>query len=279
MTDDRGTGDRSGDERGADTASAGTRSTGTQSTGTRSTGVPDSIAAAWGVRARPGKGPNPGLSLERIVAAAIRVAAADGLAAVSMSRVAAELGASTMSLYRYVSAKDELVSLMVDTAYGLPPAAVTPDLGWRDALSRWAWAMRASYRRHPWVVRIPLRGLPIMPNEVAWFEQGLACLGHSGLAEAEKASVIMLVSGYVRNLATTEADIESAIRASGVTPDEWMAAYPRMLTELTDPQRFPALAKFIAAGVFDVHDDPDDEFIFGLERILDGVGALVRRRP
>ncbi|HEY2690709.1 MAG TPA: TetR/AcrR family transcriptional regulator [Streptosporangiaceae bacterium] len=268
MTDDRGTGDRSGDERGPDTAG----------TGTRSTGVPDSIAAAWGVQARPGKGPKPGLSLERIVAAAIRVAAADGLAAVSMSRVAAELGASTMSLYRYVSAKDELVSLMVDTAYGLPPA-VTPDLGWRDALSRWAWAMRASYRRHPWVVRIPLRGLPIMPNEVAWFEQGLGCLGHSGLAEAEKASVIMLVSGYVRNLATTEADIESAIRASGLTPDEWMSSYPRMLTELTDPQRFPALAKFIAAGVFDVHDDPDDEFIFGLERILDGIGALVRRRP
>ena len=170
----------------------------------RGTGLPDTIAAAWGVRARPGKGPKPGLSLERIVAAAIRVATADGLAAVSMSRVAAELGAATMSLYRYVNAKDELVSLMVDTAYGAPPAAVTPEPGWRDALARWAWAMRASYRRHPWLVHVPLRGLPIMPNEVAWFEQGLACLRHSNLAEAEKASVIMLVSGYVRNLATTK---------------------------------------------------------------------------
>src|SRR6266700_4694844 len=240
--------------------------------------VPASIAAAWGLRARPGKGPKPGLSLERIVAAAIRIAAADGLAAVSMSRVAVDLGVSTMSLYRYVSAKDELVSLMVDTAYGAPPAAATPEQGWRDALSRWAWAMRASLQRHPWVVRIPLSGLPIMPNEVAWFEQGLAGLQDSGLTEAEKASVIMLVSGYVRNLATTEADIASAIRASGATPDEWMSSYPGMLAELTDPVRFPALAKFIAAGVFDVYDDPDDEFTFGLERILDGIGALVRRR-
>ena len=68
----------------------------------RGTGLPATIAAAWGLRARPGKGPKPGLSLERIVAAAIRVATADGLAAVSMSRVAAELGAATMSLYRYV---------------------------------------------------------------------------------------------------------------------------------------------------------------------------------
>ena len=239
--------------------------------------LPATVAAAWGVRASPGKGPKPGLSLERIVEAAIRVAASDGLGAVSMSRVAAELGASTMSLYRYVSAKDELVKLMVDAAFGTPPA-IAPDEGWRSALSRWAWAMRSGFQRHPWVVRIPISGLPILPNEVAWFEQGLASLRDSGLEEAQKASVIMLVSGYVRTLATTEADVEAAIRASGVTPDEWMSAYPRMLTRLTDPARFPALATFIAAGVFDVHDDPDDEFSFGLERILDGLNALVRTR-
>jgi AcrR family transcriptional regulator len=241
------------------------------------TALPADVAAAWGVRASPGKGPKPGLSLQRIVEAAIRIAARDGLGAVSMSRVAAELGASTMSLYRYVSAKDELVKLMVDAAFGTP--SIGPDEGWRRALSRWAWAMRSAFQRHPWVVRIPISGLPILPNEVAWFEQGLASLSDSGLEEAQKASVIMLVSGYVRTLATTEADVQAAIRASGVTPDEWMSAYPRMLSQLTDPARFPALAKFIAAGVFDVHDDPDDEFIFGLERILDGLDALVRTRP
>jgi AcrR family transcriptional regulator len=239
--------------------------------------LPAAVAAAWGVRESPGKGPKPGLSLERIVQAAIRIASRDGLDAVSMSRVAADLGASTMSLYRYVSAKDELVKLMVDAAYGPPPAA-EPGEGWRPGLSRWAWAMRSAYQRHPWVVRIPISGLPILPNEVGWFERGLASLRDSGLEEAEKASVIMLVSGYVRTLATTEADVAAAIRASGAAPDEWMAAYPRMLAKLTDPVRFPALAEFIAAGVFDVHDDPDDEFTFGLERILDGLDALARTR-
>jgi AcrR family transcriptional regulator len=239
--------------------------------------LPAAVAAAWGVRAGPGKGPKPGLSLERIVEAAIRIATRDGLGAVSMSRVAAELGASTMSLYRYVSAKDELVKLMVDAAFGTPPA-IAPDEGWRSGLRRWAWAMRAGFQRHPWLVRIPISGLPILPHEVAWFEQGLTSLRDSGLEEAQKASVIMLVSGYVRTLAATEADVQAAIRASGVTPDEWMAAYPRMLAQLTDPVRFPALAKFIAAGVFDVHDDPDDEFTFGLERILDGLDTLVRTR-
>jgi hypothetical protein len=76
-------------------------------------------------------------------------------------------------------------------------------------------------------------------------------------------------------MATTEADIWAAIRASGLDPDQWMASYPRMLAELADPLRFPALTRFIAAGVFEVADDPDDEFIFGLDRILDGVAVLI----
>jgi len=98
------------------------------------------------------------------------------------------------------------------------------------------------------------------------------------LTEARKASVIMLLSGYVRNLATTEADIVAAMSASGLSPSEWMAAYPRMLSKLTDPQRFPALAAFIAAGVFEAADEPDDEFVFGLDRILDGIEHLIQTR-
>ena len=85
----------------------------------------------------------------------------------------------------------------------------------------------------------------------------------------------MLLAGYVRNLATTEADIMAAIQASGLSPDEWMSSYPRLLGQLTDPQRFPALTAFIAAGVFDAADGPDDEFIFGLDRILDGIEELI----
>ena len=237
--------------------------------------VPGTVAAAWGVRERRHKGPKPGLSLGRIVEAAVRVADTEGLDAVSMGRVAAELGTAPMSLYRHVSAKEELLTLMVDAAWGPAPDGQGPGEDWRAGLSRWAWALRAGARRHPWVVRIPLNGLPIMPNEVAWFENALACLAGTGLSEARKASVIMLLSGYVRNVATTEADIGAAIQASGLDPDQWMASYPRMLAELADPLRFPALTRFIAAGVFDVADDPDDEFIFGLDRILDGVAVLI----
>ena len=239
-------------------------------------GIPADVAAAWGVRERPHKGPKPALSLARIVDAAVHVADTEGLDAVSMGRVATELGAAPMSLYRHVSAKEELLRLMVDAAWGDSPGPLAPGETWRDGLSRWAWAMRAGIRRHYWVVRIPISGLPIMPREVAWFEDALACMAGSGLTEARKASVIMLLSGYVRNLATTEADIMTAVLASGLDVNEWMAAYPRMLSQLTDPRRFPALTAFIASGVFDAADEPDDEFIFGLDRILDGIAVLVQ---
>src|SRR5205809_4345 len=169
--------------------------------------IPPGVAAAWGVRERPHKGPKPALSLARIVDAGVRVA----------------------------------------------------------------------LRRHPWAGRIPISGLPIMPRESAWFEDALACMAGTGLSEARKASVIMLLSGYVRNQAATEADIAAAVAASGLGMDEWMASYPAVLGQLTDPRRFPALTAFIAAGVFEAADEPDDEFVFGLERILDGVGVLVER--
>jgi AcrR family transcriptional regulator len=243
---------------------------------TDTSGIPAEVAAAWGVRERSHKGPKPALSLARIVDAAVRVADTEGLDAVSMGRVATELGAAPMSLYRHVSAKEELLRLMVDAAWGDSPGPLAPGETWRDGLSRWAWAMRAGSRRHPWVVRIPISGLPIMPREIAWFEDALACMAGTGLTEARKASVIMLLSGYVRSLAATEADILAAVLASGLGHDDWMASYPRMLGQLTDPRRFPALTAFIEAGVFDTADDPDDEFVFGLERILDGIAVLIQ---
>jgi AcrR family transcriptional regulator len=243
------------------------------------TGLPASIEAAWGVRERPPKGPRPALSLERIVDAAARVAAADGLAAVSMSRVAADLGASTMALYRYVASKDELLALMADLPFEAPPAPRGPEEGWREGLARWAWTERAVLRRNPWVLRIPIAGPPITPNTILWLERGLDCLGDTGLREDEKLSVILLLTGYVRNQVLLEAEIAAA-QAAGVTaPDpELLPSYGRLLAKLTDPERFPALHKVIAAGVFDEPDDGDFDFSFGLERVLDGIETLIETR-
>jgi AcrR family transcriptional regulator len=235
------------------------------------TGLPASIEEAWGLRRRPRKGPKPGLDLDRIVGAAVRVAASEGLEAVSMSRVAAELGSSTMSLYRYVAAKDELLALMIDAAFDAPAAAPSPGEGWRAGLSRWAWRYHDALRRHPWVLRVPISGPPVTPNQIAWLEDGLRSLGDTGLSEPEKLSVILLVSGYVRNEATLAADL-------GAAEQEIMPAWGRQIARLTDPERFPALHAVLASEVVARDDDPDDEFIFGLERVLDGIDALVRAR-
>ncbi len=232
--------------------------------------IPASLAAAWGLRGRPSRGPKPGLSLARIVEAGVHVASSEGLAAVSMSRVAEELGTSTMSLYRYVAAKDELLLLMVDAALG-PPAPADPNEGWRAALSRWSWDYHQRLSAHPWAVRVPIAGAPATPNQVAWMERALWSLRDTGLSEDEKASVLLLLSGYVRNDATLTAELVAA----GFISDEAMIGYSRLLATLTDPDGFPAIHALLESGVFDRADPPEKEFGFGLERILDGVGALI----
>jgi AcrR family transcriptional regulator len=239
--------------------------------------LPPGVAAAWGVRAPANRGPKPGLSVDRIVAAAIAIADAYGLNALSMNRVAQELGSSAMSLYRYVESKDELLALMVDGALGTIPAP-PPDEDWRAGLGRWARATAGAMRAHPWSVQVPITGPPLGPNSVAWFENALYAMRDTSLAAAEKASVVLMLSGYARNQVTTTADVQAHFLDAATTPHAAMRSYADTLRRLTDPQRFPALHALLDAGVFDQADPPEDEFEFGLERILDGIEALMRAR-
>lgn len=238
--------------------------------------LPASHEAAWGIRARSERGPRPALRLSGIVEAAVAVATSEGLAAVAMSRVADELGVATMSLYRYVRAKDELLALMVDAVYATPPAAARPNESWRKALSRWARAHLAVLRDRPWVVRIPVSGPPVLPNQVVWLELGLGCLANTDLAERDKLSALLLVNGFVRNEALLTSDLQASARASGAAANWTLSSYGELLSELVDAERFPAIRALVAAGVFAGPDVADAEFDFGLERILDGVAALMR---
>ncbi|MEV2247611.1 TetR/AcrR family transcriptional regulator [Streptomyces sp. NPDC049970] len=244
------------------------------------TGLPASIEAAWGLRDRPAKGPKPGMTLDRIVAAAVSVAESEGLAAVSMGRVAKELGASTMSLYRYVSAKEELYLLMHEAAMGTPEPLRALERGadWREALGEWAWAQRRMYHRSLWALRIPISGPPASPHSVAWWEQGLQALEGSGLDEGDRISVILLITGFVRNEALLMSDMAAAVEAKGVPPREVRGQWERTVQRLVDPVRHPALSRLLSTEVMSEPDDPDYEFVFGLERMLDGVGVLIAKR-
>jgi AcrR family transcriptional regulator len=236
------------------------------------------MRAAWGLPHASSKGPKPALTLARIIAAAVDVASVDGMGAVAMSRIAAALGVGTMSLYRYVEGKDELLALMVDAAFAPAPPPLEASYSWRAALSQWAREHLAVLRRHPWVLRVPLNGPPVSPNNVRWFERGLGCLHETRLSEGEKLGVLLLVNGFVRNDALLAADLEAAARGHGAATGDAGPSYGSLLAELVDPQGFPAITALIRSRVFDGPDAPDDRFDFGLERILDGVAALIRDR-
>ncbi|MGW6564266.1 TetR/AcrR family transcriptional regulator [Streptomyces sp. NPDC054975] len=237
--------------------------------------LPASIEAAWGLRERPSKGPRPGLTLDRIVATGVAVASAEGIDALSMGRIAKELGVSTMSLYRYVGAKSELYVLMLDAATGPPPDTPLPGTGWREAVEAWAWELREVYHRNLWTLRMPLTGPPATPNTVAWWERVMVALEGTGLDEGTKVSVVMLVGGFIRNEALMMADIGAVVGASGESPEEVLSRYGHTLRRLADPERYPAVARMLEAGVMEQADEPDYEFRFGLARILDGVALLV----
>ncbi|MEU6076551.1 TetR/AcrR family transcriptional regulator [Micromonospora sp. NPDC047074] len=247
--------------------------------------LPESVELAWGLRERPGKGPRRSLTMEQVVTAGIRVAEADGLPAVSMSRVAGELGVATMSLYRYVSAKSDLLELMADAASGDPPAPRGPDEGWRPALARWARANMVAIHRHPWIRQVPVSGPPLGPNGVRWMEQGLAALRGTGLNAAERLSAIMLVNGYARYWATLTVDMTEAAARRQLSPDDVGVHYWQQLARLTRHGPYPAIRELLAEeadGGAETAGGEEEEFEaewrFSLDRILDGIEVLIRSR-
>jgi AcrR family transcriptional regulator len=206
-----------------------------------------------------------GLSRECIVAAAIDLVQAEGLSALSMARLAERLGCGTMSLYRHVANKDELVTFMLSTAPDPPPASADSS-DWRGALGDWAAGLWDIYHRHPWILQTAAAGPPADPGQVAWLDAGLATLGDTRLTERDKLAAVMAVLHYVRGAAAL--DIEAA-DVDG--PD-----YPALLRQVLDGDRFPALAAAVAAGVFDDADDDHlAEFRAGLSQLLDGIAVKV----
>src|SRR3954453_11548233 len=133
-----------------------------------------SVEFLWGGRTQPTRGPKPALSLDGIADAAIAVADAEGLAAVSMQRVAADLGYTKMSLYRYLPGKAELVALMVERGMGDPPV-LSPD-AWRESLAEWTRQLMAAFLRHPWSLAATVGARPLGPCELGWMESALTVL-------------------------------------------------------------------------------------------------------
>jgi AcrR family transcriptional regulator len=235
---------------------------------TPETELPRGVALAWGVAAHPQRGPKRELSIERIVETAIEIADADGLGAVSMSSIATRLGFTTMSLYRYVTAKDDLILLMQEYGTGLPPAAIADAPDWRTGLSLWRRASLESYMAHPWLIDVPISGTPNTPNNLQWMDGALAALDGTPLSPQERVAVLLLVTGQAR----WEASVIRGYAAAPGTITENDRANAHILKTLVTPEDFPALHPVIESGAFEAEDDP---FSFGFELLLDGVERYI----
>lgn len=205
-----------------------------------------------------------GLTREAIVAAAVELADADGLAALSMARLAERLGCGTMSLYRHVASKDELVTFMLSAGPG-PPPVVADATDWRAALQNWSHELWGVYHRHPWILASVPSGPPADPGQLGWLDAGLATLAGTGMSERDKLSAIIAVLHFIRGAAAL------AIGASAVEGRH----YPALLRRLIDPARLPALAAAVDAGAFE-EDGHLVQFHSGLDQLLDGIAVKVR---
>ncbi len=236
--------------------------------------LPRSIALAWGVAANPQRGPRREMSVEKIVDVAIELADAEGLSAVSMAAVAKRLGFTPMALYRYITAKDDLLLLMQETAVGLPSEAVRAAQGWRAKLELLYREQLAVYLQHPWMLALPINGVPLTPNHSAWMEESIAALGETNLNSDERLAVSLQISGLARWAAIVAAGYNEFARESGLAPEEVTIREAELFDAVIDATEFPHLRRVIDEGTFVRDVDP---FEFNIARALDGVADYMTR--
>ncbi|GAA3876366.1 TetR/AcrR family transcriptional regulator [Streptomyces sedi] len=231
----------------------------------------------WRTRAPGARGPRGSLSVDQVVAEGVRIADEEGIAGVSMRRIAQALGVTTMTLYRYVPGKDDLLDLMFDMALGAPATAEWPD-DWRGALRSWAAGQRRVLLDRPWMLDIPVGAPPMGPHSLSWMEAALAALDPTALDEGDTIGVLMIVGGFVLGDTRQELAMSSASARTGLSYEEWGPAYGRMMARAAIDERYPTVAKLARSGVFEAETAPGEDFAFNLEFLLDSVAALIGRR-
>lgn len=229
-----------------------------------------SLIDLWNRWENPGRSAQRGLNLRRIAAAGIEIADADGLAAVSMARVAERLGYTTMALYRHVSGKDELLALMAEAAFASAVEDIPDGAHWRPGLERWARAVLRPYMESPWLTEINPTGLN-SPVQLKVMDQGLRLLAGAGLPLPDRLGILLSLSAFIAGHARLVAYIGRTHAGEG-------APMGTLMAHVTGSGRLPEVEAVFASDVLQ-GDDGTDDFAFGLALVLDGVEALLRRTP
>ena len=164
----------------------------------------------WEDRTPATRGPKAALTPDDVVRAAVDLADADGLSAVTMHAVAARVGFTTMAVYRYFPSKDALLDAVIDAGTGLPPQWSVPRADWRTEISRWAHAKRALLCARPWLAELPFVAAPHGPNWLAWLESIADSLSRTGLRGTDIGQMLSIVDGYTRGASDTAVSLARA---------------------------------------------------------------------
>lgn len=247
-----------------------------------------SLALLW--RTESSDGPRPGprqaLTVEEIVDAAIEVADAEGMAALSMRAVGQRLGRTGMALYTYVPNKSELVDLMYDRAHASLTDSYSAEDGWRAAVVAWADDLWRCYQRHPWVLQVSQVRPVLGPHEYAVVETVSGLLYRTGLPSRTLTRVIGTLFYFVRGAAATVAEASQAVATTGVSNEDWWAARSATLAEVAPDfaDRYPWITRLGAEDTFSYDESQPylqqqarETFEVGLAVILDGVAAAIAR--
>jgi AcrR family transcriptional regulator len=229
----------------------------------------------------PRHGPRQGLSIDQVVTAATSLADAEGLDAVTMRRVAGNLGVVPMTLYTYVPGKAELLDLMLDAAHLEMPRAGTAGQPWRERVTAIAGENRALFEAHPWAAGILASRPPLGPGLMAKYEHELSALDGLGLADIEMDAALTHLLTFVQAWARAAAGARATRQESALDEEQWWAASAPLLERVLDPRAYPTAVRVgTAAGT--AHRSaysPAHAYDFGLQRILDGLAVLIDSRP
>jgi len=224
------------------------------------------------------RGPKQRVSVDDVVGAAIAIADEDGVGAFSMRKVADRLGLGVMSLYTYVPGRSELIGLMIDEVVG--EVELSPHDGTlRDRTSGIARQLWDEYHRHPWLLQVENSRPWIGPNGSDRYEWQLAAIEGAGFSDLEMDQVVTLLAGFAESAARASIDSDRTRAASGISDVEWWEINAPVLERVMDADAYPISGRVgkVAGEAYNAVSDPERSFAFGLERILDGLEALLAR--
>lgn len=216
------------------------------------------------------------LDQDLIVRTAITLADRENAAAVSMRRIALDLGVGAMSLYRYVSSREELNDLMVDAVFDARPLPEPGPDGWRAKLELSAREEWALYQSHPWMAHLVgvITRPPVAPALMAYTDWRMRALDGHGLDFGTLVQIAIMLGTYVQSAAAPLAYEAQATRTTRHTRRQWAQARREAFDRNIGAARLPMVSEF-GDEAFEA-SEPENIFEFGIHRMLDGIETLMR---